>query len=398
MAILIFNRSKSFHFKEWLSDLNEELVLFTQVSRSDLDNYNHVEMIESFDQNGWTEIRAIELHKNFNFHTIIGHSEYDLIRAARLREKFCIRGQRVESALAFRNKVLMKQLAAKGGVEVPTFRSVNSSIDLFEFIEENGFPIVIKPIDGGGSRHTQVLYNFDEMKLILQQGLPTNLMVEKFVSGEMYHVDGIMRNGEILFSCASRYINGCLAFTKGASLGSVILDKKSRISNRLHQALSTVLASLPGAPILAFHAEFFHTDDDRLLLCEIASRTGGGRIIDTIREVFGIDLNRLWIRLQCGLDETPQLTQKADQLAGFLIVPPKNGKLLHLPKVVPFEWVVDYTSSVQPGQTLQNAASSVDSIATLIVKGTTEKMVESRLNQLNEWYMNELVWEEEWGG
>jgi hypothetical protein len=389
MNTLIINRLTTFPYREWLKDV-DNVVMISQVERPDFFSYTHFDLNENFDKNGKLEMLAIELHKQYNFSSIIAVSELDLIRAARLREFLGIEGQSVESAIAYRNKAVMKKLVKNfGGVEVDPFQEVNSSIDIYEFIDINGFPVVIKPVDGGGSINTTVVHNREELKDYLSNCLPENLIIEKFIEGDMYHVDGIFVNNEVMFSSVSRYINGCLAFQHGDSLGSVVINKNSNLSERLNENLISVLRALPGSNIIAFHAEFFHTKEDRIIFCEIASRIGGARVNDTIEKVYGINLVKTWIRIQNGL-EIQVNNAPNPQLGGWLIIPPIEGLIVDLPASVPFDWVVDYKPMVQKGQSIKMAKTSIDNIASMIVEGDSEDIIESRLKELDQWYRSSV--------
>jgi hypothetical protein len=395
MAILIFNRTKLFFFKEWLHDAEDQLVMLTQIERPDLDKYDHVEIIESFDKNGWTEIRALELHSEYNFRVILPHQEKDVIRAARLREYLGVPGQSVESAIAYRDKVRMKEMVRRAGVEVADFQSLDSPLDLYRFALDKGFPLIVKPVDGAGSRSVQVLSDMADLQSFLTAGMPPNFMVEKFVEGIMYHADGIVQDGRLLFSCVSRYLYGCLAYKQLQSVGSIIVNPHKSIARRINSLVAQVIEALPRVPVLAFHAEFFHTETDKLLMCEIASRTAGGRTMETVETAYGVNLAKSWVRLQCGLPEVVQ--PKFGVSSGSLVVPPRKGKLAEIPECAPFPWVIDYKPTVKPGELLNDPFSSGCNMATALIVGETDESVESRLVELNEWFLGSLRWEPEEG-
>lgn len=68
---------------------------------------------------------------------VVARSEADVLRAARLREVLGVPGQDFASALAFRDKVLMKSLLRERGVSVPEFAPVRIPLDLFAFLREH---------------------------------------------------------------------------------------------------------------------------------------------------------------------------------------------------------------------------------------------------------------------
>ncbi|WP_339159110.1 ATP-grasp domain-containing protein [Paenibacillus sp. FSL W8-0186] len=389
--IVFLNRSKSFPFKSWIPEITEKLTLFTQLDIPEADGYDFVFKKEALDKDALMEWELIELSERHPVKAVVCHSEYDLLRAAKLREYFCLPGQNAESALAYRNKVIMKDWARKAGIEVAHYQEITTPADIAAFIRQYGYPVVIKPVDGGGSRHTAVLRDSGDCRSFLEKGVPQGMMIESFVEGEMYHVDGLMHQGEILFSSVSRYMNGCLSFHSGTSLGSVILNSDSSRIQRLRREAERTLHALPAAPVIAFHAEYFLTEDNRILLCEIASRTGGARVVDANEAAFGIHLNREWIRLQCGLDADIGIASgNTGRTAGWLIVPPGQGILRSIPETTPFEWVVSYVPALQKGEQMRGAVSSVDHMASFVVEGADEREVEARITELDQWFRDRI--------
>lgn len=389
--IVFLNRSKSFPYKSWVPEITEKLTLFTQVDIPEEDGYDFVFKREALDRDALMEWELIGLSERHPVKAVVCHSEYDLLRAAKLREYFRLPGQNAKSALAYRNKAIMKERAREAGIEVAHFKEIATPADIAAFVREHGYPVVIKPVDGGGSRHTAVLRSSDEMRSFLESGMPQGMMIESFVEGEMYHVDGLMHRGELQFASVSRYVNGCLSFHSGTSLGSAILNSDTALISRLQSEAERTLRALPAAPVIAFHAEYFLTKDNRLLLCEIASRTGGARVVDANEAAFGIHLNREWIRLQCGLRaELGNLRDHRGRTAGWLIVPPGEGILRSIPAAAPFEWVVSYVPALREGERMTGAVSSVDHMASFVVEGADEQEVEARIKELDQWFRGQI--------
>lgn len=393
MAVLLMGRWSGLPFHEWLADLNDEIVLFTTDDMPHPEFYHKLVRIQSFDTADvlWN---ALDQHRETPFTAVFGTSEYDVIRMGHLRDAIGVQGQSLASAIAYRDKVVMKEHAVKAGMEVAKFHRIETSLDLRQFVEQHGYPVVIKPVDGGGAVNTQVIHDESQMLEFLKTGPLVNMMVETFVEGDMYHVDGIYKDGELLFGSVSRYLNGCLAWQQGLSRGSLTLDPDSPLFARMREKAIETIRALPETPLISFHAEFFLTPDDRILLCEIASRSGGARVVDTIQHVYGLHQNRTWTRLACGLNDKVVQPVPAE-LGGYLVVPSRPGVVRALPAEIPFDWVVDYTPGVKPGVQLDKPTNTVANLATFIVKGPTEEIVEARLMQLNDWFLSAVEWEEE---
>jgi hypothetical protein len=397
VAVLIFRRpsaQNAFPFGEWLRDLNEPAVLFALDQRpEDGDFFAHVERFDSFDGRGLAEIRAVELAERFPFSRIFAHSEHDILRAAQLREWFGLSGQLSDSARAYRDKVYMKDKARFGGVATPPYVELTTPLDLYRFAVEHGYPCVVKPRWGAGARGVRILDSFADLKDFLRRTLPEQSMAEGFVAGQTFHVDGLATGGEMLFVCASAYFNSCISFMTGESTGSVLLDPSRPLWQRLVEETRKLIAAFPPAPHFAFHAEFFLDPEDRLLLCEIACRPGGSRIADMIEVAYGLNMYQQWVRRSLGLPiELP--APRPWSSAGRLFVPPRRGRLRSLPESVPFDWVVDYRPNSVPGQSWGDPDFCSANIASFIVSGPDAEQVDARLHLLDDWFREQVEWED----
>jgi ATP-grasp domain len=387
MSILIFNRSQSFDFSNWLADSGHDLYLFTDRVVRDMHKYRGVEVFPSFDDAGLAEMRAINMASQSPFARILCHSEYDLVRAAALREHFALPGQNVRSAQAYRNKFLMKEMAAVAGIPIAPQVQLDSALNLLAFIEEHGLPVVVKPIDGGGSRGVEVLRDQTQVCKFLKN-LPKRLfMAERFVAGQLYHIDGIAIQGEIAFATVGcYYADGCLNFHDQISNGSYLLEANSLRHRDLLQFTQQVIHALPSSPELGFHAEAFVTPEGQIVLCEIAARTAGAWVIEIIEAAYGINLNREWTRIAAGMQPSQPLTDlKAKRMAGWLITPPRPQATNKLPDRPPFEWCRSYINDINKVVNGATAAGSVEYASIYLVEGDTSEQVRQRLQELDQW-------------
>lgn len=401
MGILIFNKlpHKDAPYEQWLGDLDEELYLLTSEQFAEgFHGYRQLYAFNNYDVNNNVELTAIELYEKNPYHTIIATEDVDLLRAARLRQHLGVEGQSLESALAFGHKGNMKSILQRTGVRVPVFQIIHSTYDLYEFIQDNGYPVVIKPIDGMGLRDTRVIHHRLDLENYLRDGLSSNLEVEEYIEGEMYHVDGIVIDGEIVHLWPSKYINDCLSFHEGKYLGSYLLEPKNPLMRRLQSYVSYILDVLPTPLHTSFHAEVFHTPLDELILCKIACRTGGTRIVEEFRQAFHLDLTKCSVQAQCGLSVTIPETIK-NRLGptaqfGFVGIPPREGTFISGPDPDQFpDWVTEYILIAQPGTYYTGAHNSADYVCTLVVKGQSEEQVLQRLYQVAKQFEQQTVWE-----
>jgi ATP-grasp domain len=391
MATLVLNYGKTNDFASMLPELAGEMVVFTQNALPDPGRYAHYEEVPRCEEVPYAELRAYEFARHMSFDRVLTCNEFDLERAGRLRERFGLSGQSAESARAFRDKVLMKELANRA-VAVPPFARLESIADLLELIEKNGYPIVIKPVDQGGSRDISVLRSYDDLVDFSRQLWRTDLMAEGFVDGDIYHVDAIIAP-EFQFVSSGIYYNAPLNVIEGNNLGCVQLHPAEPMAARLRDFLETLLRSLPCPDIAIYHLEVFHTPDDRLLLCEIAARPGGGRIPILLRHTYGIDIKETWFRLLCGLELRALPERTPEFVHTDIAITPRDGTLTALPGRPPFPWVVDHVVSASVGQPAGPIKSCATNICYSIVQGSTSGQLMDRMLTCESWLGEQIKYE-----
>lgn len=401
MSILIINRfaHDRCQYEQWLNGLDEELLLLTSEEVMDsfpAKNYAYIESFPQFDTNGRVELRAIELFAHYRFHTIIAISERDVLRASYLRQHLGLKGQLPESAIHFRDKIIMKEIAQVHHLAVPRFKSLHSNLDLITFVEQHGYPVIIKPIDGAGSQNIQVIDNHLSLDKILERGILHSTEVETFISGDMYHVDGLVTEGEVAFISVSKYASGCLAYQSGGYNASYLISRDNPMFERLVDFTTRLLHALETPQHTAFHTELFHTAKDEIFLCEIASRTGGGRLDAYLEEAYGIHLTKAWVQAQCGINLLKEVSSvmRMDQrvLTGDVLIPPKKGEFISGPSESPPSWVTEYRMLATPGQRYDHPKLSIDHIASFVVQGETEEEIEGRLTYIANWFEQSSYW------
>ena len=254
---------------------------------------------------------------------IIALSEFDLILAAELRERFGVAGHHVVDVLRFRDKLAMKQAVADAGLAVPLAADLDDGVAVARVVAAVGFPLIVKPRQGAASQGCLRVddRNGLEREIGWRQGQGHE--VEQFVAGPILHVDGLVANGSPSFMWVWRYVNTCYDFANGLPLGSVMVPVADAVpsmefTRRVLRALDLVCG--------AFHLEIIEGPTG-LCFLEIGARVGGGEIPFVVRDVFGVDLVGDWLRMEIGEKaETVHSVQAASaELGGFLMVPEPVG-------------------------------------------------------------------------
>ena len=382
-------------YDKWAADLGVRPHLL--VSEARFPQYRHIPdavPVAGYHRGGDAERAALDLAARVPPAAVLARMEGDLLRAARLRELLGVPGQDFAGALAFRDKVRMKTLVRRGGLEVPEFAPIRVAFDLFHFIREHDYPVVVKPAFGSGSTGTQVLRGPADLTRLLAAGLPEHAQVERFVEGPMYVVDGLVVAGTPVAAFASRYLNDCLSFREGTYLGSAQLTRDHPLTDRLIDYARRVLAALPTPECTTFHLEVFHTPDDRLVLCEIGSRTGGALTAPAIRAASGFDLDRQWFNAQVA-PEGPAGTGvhgvAPGQGAGWVVFYPERATLAALPADPP-PFVAEERLRGTVGSAYRGGQKSGVYVAGYVLTGADDDEVERRARELARWYAAGVRW------
>ncbi len=397
------------HIPHWLSDLGQPLVLITarsavtpQILAQAERHYREIIVIDDY-EDASVQTLMLETARRSGAARILSVTEADVIRAAWVREQLSLPGQRLTSAAAFRDKLLMKTLAADAGIATPPMQGLASPADLLNFCDQHGFPVVVKPVDGGGSVGTRVLAGEADVSDFLRDAPPAlnanrpgcRWMVEKWVNGDFFTIDGLMAGGRVLQLWPSRTTANLLAVNGPSPLLSAMLPPRDPLTSRIRSFVAGVVASLPATEeITALHAEVFHTPDDRLVLCEIACRPGGCGHVPVYEHALGVNLYAASLRGQAGCaDPPPDLTATPLCMAGFAWFPPREGVLKRMPTHCLLPGVFRYQTKAEIGDTYAGARSVADYIACLFVHGSAEEDIQPKIDAVNAWWREQCEWE-----
>ena len=144
-----------------------------------------------------------------------------------------------------------------------------------------------------------------------------------YIAGQIYHIDGLVRNRVLQFVKPSRYINTCYDFAHGKPLGSIVMSPSTK-TEKLIAFTDSCLQALELSNG-AFHLEVIENQCGELYFLEIGARVGGGEIPFIHCDLFGVDLVGEWLRIQFDLPPINLGGAYQTYSGGFLMIPePRN--------------------------------------------------------------------------
>ncbi|MBA0052852.1 ATP-grasp domain-containing protein [Streptomyces sp. AJS327] len=265
---------------------------------------------------------------------VLAPYETGLPAAGYVRSYYGLPGPGTETVGRFTNKLAMKRRLATAGLSLAPYVAAHSPRQARAAAAELGWPCVVKPAFGGGSKGVAVVEGPEALEryLAADRALPagTPLLVEEFVPmAAEYHCDAVVERGEPRFACVSRYFGPPLG-RPGALTGSRLLpgDHPERAELlELHRRAVTALGLEDGVT----HLEVFRTADGGTLLSEIACRPAGGPIPDMIEHRYGVDLWDTHVRFSLSLpSELPVARPESTTHTLNVLLPVRPGVITEL--------------------------------------------------------------------
>ncbi|MEU6373191.1 hypothetical protein [Streptomyces sp. NPDC046909] len=349
--------------------------------------FRFVEVVEDYASDAVEEL-ITGLCRRHDIDTLVSTAEIDVLRCARVRERLGLPGQRVASAEAYRNKFVMKRHAARGGVAVADMALLTDADGLARFLAADPFPVLLKPLRGAAAIGIVRVGSAARWESALAELPPAaEYLVEQFVEGEMYHVDGLMRDGRVLQSWPSRYLytQWETMYESRPNLSGMLAPSDPR-TPLLRDTAAKVVAALPAAPeLLPFHAEFIMDAAGRPVLCEIACRAGGAGITEAYERSYGLGMNEASVgdRLGVPADLVPGPPR---ELHGWAWFPPRAGRLARVPGTCELPGARRYSRKGRIGQRYDGPSAVTHAVAELVFALADEGAVEAQLEQVDAWW------------
>lgn len=234
---------------------------------------------------------------------IIALDDFDVEKAAFLREEFRIPGMGQTTARYFRDKLAMRIQARDQGVPVPAFSSLFNNVELAHFANTIEYPCLIKPRGEASATGIKKVHSADELWAhvhSLGEERP-NYLVEQFRPGDVYHADAISVDGEVVFCQVSRYLSTPFEVAHGGGIfRSVSVPYEEEDAVRLRALTADVMHAF-GMRFSASHTEFIKMPSGEFVFLETASRVGGAHLAEMVEAATGVSLWAEWARLETAM-------------------------------------------------------------------------------------------------
>jgi biotin carboxylase len=251
---------------------------------------------------------------------IVPLDDFDLETAAALREHLRVPGM---ATRFFRDKLAMRVRAIETGIAVPNFVHVLNYEKLGEYMSSVSPPWLLKPRFEASATGIQKINTPDEVWSAIEQlgDRQSFFLLEQFIPGDIFHVDSIVSEKEILFAAAHKYGSPPLnvAHEGGVFTTSTVLhgSDDERELFALNREVLTSKELLRGVS----HTEFIKgKEDGRFYFLETSARVGGANIVELIEAARGVNLWAEWAKIEIARGERHyELPPLHNDYAGLIV-------------------------------------------------------------------------------
>lgn len=266
--------------------------------RASLTEYYKVSSLENYDE----VYRAVAFF-SFRYGKIDwleSNNEYWLEQDARLRTDFNINtGFKTDDVPKIKFKSEMKKYYEKAGVKVARYCLATDIKTCEKFIEEVGYPVIVKPDNGVGANDTHRLSSPADLRNFFMTKLPVIYIMEEYIQAEVNSYDAIVNGG------------GEPIFETGNVTPTSLMDVVTNGGNSLFYILNKPYDDVKDAgrrTLKAFgvknrfiHFEFFRLTCDQhigkkgeVVALEVNMRPSGGISPDMMNFANSTDVYKIW--------------------------------------------------------------------------------------------------------
>jgi phosphoribosylaminoimidazole carboxylase (NCAIR synthetase) len=237
---------------------------------------------------------------------------------AEVRDALDIDGLTTAIARNFRDKDRMKEVLRAHGVPVARSTLARSLAEVTAFVDQVGFPVIVKPQAGLGSRATHRIEAASDLDAL---SFDQPLQVEEFVRAREHTCETVTVRGVPVWRSGTRYFPSPLEVLETAWVQYCVLlprEDDDPTWTRFHPVNTAALAALFGdaassaAGTALTHMEWFLREDGTALVNEVGARPPGVHIMPLMGLTHDTDMFADWARL-VSLDT---FTPRARRFAG----------------------------------------------------------------------------------
>lgn len=232
---------------------------------------------------------------------ILGILEPMQVELAKLRAHFGVSGTDEKTAALFRDKAMMKDALRAAGLPTARHRLLRSWEDAGAFLDEVGFPIVLKPPAGMACKATWRIESIEQARAALEALQPRSedpVLAEEFLRGREHSLETITVEGEVRMFSSTEYHPTPLEVVENDWIQWAVIAPRELDGPGVQEAAALAKRAVKALGLGSgmTHMEWFRREDGSLAIGEIAARPPGANIVRLTGLAHDTSMYRAWAR------------------------------------------------------------------------------------------------------
>jgi hypothetical protein len=236
---------------------------------------------------------------------IVALDDFDVEKAAYLRENLRMPGMGQTTGRYFRDKLAMRMRAKDAGISIPAFSPLFNDDEINEYADTVSPPWVLKPRSEASASGIMKVHSKEELwRKIHELGNENRIkyLVEQFKPGAVFHCDGLNWQGKTLFSITSQYLATPMEISQGGGIFRSANIPYNSADDKAIKKMNEQVMKAFGMQHGANHTEFIKCNDDgKIYFLETASRVGGAHLAEMVEAASGVNLWGEWAKIEDAL-------------------------------------------------------------------------------------------------
>lgn len=234
------------------------------------------------------------------------NNEYWLEQDAALRTDFNINtGAKRDFIDRIKLKSRMKESYRAAGVPVARHHMVTTLEAALPFLDQAGYPVIVKPDNGCGAEATYKLSNRAELEQFYRTKPPVPYIMEEYITGTIVSFDGVADSHCVPLFYTSNYFPTPIMDIVNTN-GDLSYWTQKQVPEDLRDVGFRTIRAF-GAKSRFFHCEFFRLTQDKpglgrvgdYVALEVNMRPAGGYTPDMINFANSVDCYQIWADMVC---------------------------------------------------------------------------------------------------
>jgi biotin carboxylase len=255
---------------------------------------------------------AVDLARSRGAAAVFTFLEIDIEIAERANEALGNKWASVAAAAVCRDKHRQRVFLQQQGIPSVWFEPVNDVESAVEAATEHGFPLIVKPTRAAASEYVQLVADAGGLRAALGEiqrmiankrgfyydGVAENwALLEEYLPGQEVTVDGVVLDGQFILGGVHNKRHSSGPFFD-EDLYTLPFSNPER-EEELREIACQIIGGL-GVSLCLFNAELREDADGNYRVIEFSIRVSGGHPYRHIKDVYSIDMVRMFLRAACG--------------------------------------------------------------------------------------------------